>query len=47
MFSPRKGSVHLSALTFSYILFAVQTCSNKNTDGQAWLVRLKIADVFP
>ena len=36
-----------SALAFSYIGFAVQIFSNKNTGGQVWLVRLKIADVFP
>ncbi|MGU0041840.1 hypothetical protein [Citrobacter freundii complex sp. 2025EL-00176] len=36
-----------NALAFNYIGFAVQIFSNKNTGGQVWLVRLKIADVFP
>ncbi|WP_188110087.1 hypothetical protein [Citrobacter portucalensis] len=36
-----------SALAFSYICFAVHRYSSKSSGGQAWLVWLKIADVFP
>ncbi|MBJ9296451.1 hypothetical protein GHT40_19300 [Citrobacter werkmanii] len=45
-FQPDMGH-RFNALTSSKICFAVQIYSNKNTDGQVWLVRLKIADVFP
>ncbi|WP_336285518.1 hypothetical protein [Citrobacter arsenatis] len=45
-FQPDRGH-RFNALTSSKICFAVQTYSNKNTGGQVWAIRLKIADVFP